>query len=591
MTTPLKPVQRFVRLLDVDKKDITYIYVYAIFAGVINLSLPLGIQAIIGLIAGGDMSASLIFLIAVVTIATALAGILKIMQLTVSETIQRRIFTRSAFDFAYRVPRIKLSSLSGVYPPELVNRFFDTVILQKGMPKLLMDFSTALLNILFSLILISFYHPFFVFFGIALLFILFLIIRFTGPGGLKTSLKESTYKYRVAYWLEEVARAMNTFKLAGRTSLPLRRTDELVSNYLEQRKSHFRILLFQYGNIVAFKTFITAGLLALGGYLVINNQINIGQFVAAEIIVILVMNSVEKFILTMETIYDVLTALEKLGNVTDLPTEEHSGLSFDQVDSQSGLSIQTHQLTYIFPDSQTPAIQDLALHIKPGERLCIAGYNGSGKSTLLKILAGLYTDYTGNISYNGFSAGSLDIESLRGAIGDICQEEDIFRGTILENVSLGEHDVDVRRVLETLKEVGLDPFIDRQPQGIHTELLPGGMNVSRSVRTRLMVARAIVGKPRMLTVEGMFRGMETSDRLRFARLLSNRERPWSLIVVSDDPIMASHCDRIIIMRQGRIIDEGNFDDLLHTEYFKAVFRTSEADMLIRGIPNMETKQS
>jgi len=589
MTTPLKPVQRFFRLLDVDKKDITYIYVYAVFAGIINLSLPLGIQAIIGLIAGGDMSASLIFLIVVVTVATALAGILKIMQLTVSETIQRRIFTRSAFDFAYRVPRIQLPSLSGIYPPELVNRFFDTVNLQKGLPKLLMDFSTAMLNIVFSLILISFYHPFFVFFGIALLFILFLIIRFTGPGGLKTSLKESTYKYHVAYWLEEVARAMNTFKLAGRTTLPMRRTDDLVCNYLEQRKSHFRILLFQYGNIVAFKTLITAGLLALGGFLVINNQINIGQFVAAEIIVILVMNSVEKLILTMETIYDVLTALEKLGHVTDLPIEEPSGLSFDQIDSKEGLSLQTHQLSYIFPDSKRPAIEDLSLTIQSGERLCIAGYNGSGKSTLLKILAGLYTDFTGTVSYNGFSAGSLDMESLRGAIGDICQEEDIFRGTILENVSLGEKDVDVRRVLQALKEVGLDPFIDRQSEGIHMQLLPGGMNVSRSVRTRLMVARAIVGEPRMLAVEGMFRGMETSDRLRFARLLSNREKPWSLIVVSDDPIMASHCDRIIIMRQGRIIDEGSFDDLIHTEYFKAVFRTSESEMLTTGIPNLGAK--
>ncbi len=586
MTDYLKPVQRFFRLLEVDRKDITFIYVFAAFAGLINLSLPLGIQAIIGLIAGGDISASLIFLIAVVTIATALVGILKIMQITVSETIQRRIFTRSAFDFAYRIPRLSLPGLANKYPPELVNRFFDTVNLQKGIPKLLIDFSTAVLNILFSLILISFYHPFFVFFGIALVFIILLIIRFTGPGGLQTSLKESTYKYHVAHWLEEIARSMNTFKLAGTTKLPISRTDDLVCNYLEQRKAHFRILIFQYGNIVAFKTIVTAGLLALGGYLVINNQINIGQFVAAEIIVILVMNSVEKLILTMETIYDVLTGLEKLGTVTDLPTEESSGLTFDQIDSGAGISIQTHQLSYTFEDSNRPAIQDLSLNVQPGERLCIAGYNGSGKSTLLKILAGLFLDYDGNVSYNGFSRGSLDIESLRGAIGDICQEEDIFGGTIMDNIALGDENIDVQQVRKVLKDVGLDPFIDRLDEGLQMKLLPGGMNVSRSVRTRLMVARAIVKNPKMLAVEGMFRGMETGDRLRFSRLLSDREKPWTLIVVSDDPIMASHCDRIIIMRQGKIVDEGTFDNLIHTEYFKTVFRTSESEIMKSQLTNL-----
>lgn len=589
MTEKLRPLQRFFRLLELDRKDIVYIYVYAVFAGLITLSLPLGVQAIIGLIAGGDMSASLIILILIVTVATALSGILKVMQLTVSETIQRRIFARSAFDFAYRVPRFKLESLTNEYAPELVNRFFDTLNLQKGLPKILIDFSTAALQIVFSLILISFYHPFFVFFGIALMVILLLIIRFTGPGGLQTSLKESKYKYKVVYWLEEVARAMDTFKLAGRTPLPMKKTDDLVCNYLESRKAHFRILLFQYGNIVAFKTIVTAGLLALGGYLVINNQINIGQFVAAEIVVILVMNSVEKIILTMETIYDVLTALEKIGYVTDLPIEESDGIHFPQIDSGQGLHIQTSNLSYTFNDSKKPAIKDLSLDIQSGERLCIAGYNGSGKSTLLKILAGLYTEHEGTVSYNGFASGSLDMESLRGAIGDICPEEDIFRGTIFDNVSMGNDDVDARQIVEALRDVGLDPFIEKQKEGIQFELLPGGSNVSRSVRTRLMVARAIVRKPTMLAVEGMFRGMETGDRLRFARLLANRDNPWTLIVVSDDPIMASHCDRILIMRKGQIVEEGTFDELMHSEYFNAVFRTSDSMMLAKGIENISAK--
>ncbi|MCI5081719.1 MAG: ABC transporter transmembrane domain-containing protein, partial [Saprospiraceae bacterium] len=212
--TPWSPLRRFFRLLELDRKDIYYIYIYAIFSGIIALSLPLGIQAIIGLIAGGALSASIYVLIAIITVATALNGLLKVMQITLTEHIQRRIFVRSAFDFAYRIPRLRLDKIVSQHPPELVNRFFDTLTLQKGLPKILIDLSTAVLQIFFGLLLISFYHPFFISFGLFLIVLLGLIFVLTGQKGLRTSLKESKYKYEVAYWLEELARTMSTFKLA-----------------------------------------------------------------------------------------------------------------------------------------------------------------------------------------------------------------------------------------------------------------------------------------------------------------------------------------------------------------------------------------
>lgn len=298
--TRMTTTQRFFKLLELDRKEITYIYLYAIFAGLITLSLPLGIQAIINLLTGGEISSSLFLLIGIITIGVAFNGFLTVMQLTVTETLQRRIFARSAFEFAWRVPRLQLEALTGLYPPELINRFFDTMTLQKGIPKILIDFSTALLQIFFGLILLSLYHPFFVFFGLFMVLIVIAIFWFTGRKGLKTSLKESKFKYQVAHWLEELGRAMNIFKLTGSCRLPVQRTDELVGNYLMARKSHFRILLVQYGSVVLFKTTITASLLVLGSILVIRNQISIGQFVAAEIIVILIMNSVEKLILSMD---------------------------------------------------------------------------------------------------------------------------------------------------------------------------------------------------------------------------------------------------------------------------------------------------
>lgn len=567
----LRPFQRFFRLLELDRRDISYIYVYAIFSGLITLSIPLGVQAIIGLIAGGAISASLLILIAIVTLGTALSGILKVMQLTVTEAIQRRIFARSAFDFAYRIPRLKLDSVVRYYPPELVNRFFDTLTLQKGVPKILMDFSTAVLQVAFGLILIAFYHPFFILFGIMLVAILLLIFRVTGPGGLATSLKESKYKYEVAYWLEEMARAMSTFKMSGGNIFSLNKTDGLVCNYLDSRHNHFKILLFQYGNIVAFKTVVTASLLFLGSYLVINNQINIGQFVAAEIVVLLMMASVEKLILSMEIIYDVLTALEKLGNVTDLPIEAEEGVSFDEIDTGKGMHIKVDNLSFQFADARKPILDNLCFEAQPGENICIAGYNSSGRATLMQLLSGLYMGYEGGISYNGYPLRNLNIATLRHHMGDYSAQEDIFRGTILENITLEHPEVRLDQVVQVADSIGLSDYVQRLPHGFDTMLLPEGRNIPKNIRIRILLARCIISQPRLLAVEGFFYGMEKSDREMICDYLTHKDRPWTMIAVTDDPYFASRCDRVIIMKDGRIIEQGAFEAILGSEHFGRVF--------------------
>ena len=388
-------------MLKTDRREISYIYLYAIVAGLINLTLPLGVQAILNLLQGGAISSGWWFLIVIVTVGTFMSGILVVMQMSVSETLQRRIFTRVAFDFAKRLPNLRTDAVRDVHLPEVVNRFFDTLTIQKGLPKILMDMSTAIMQIIFGLLLLSFYHPLFIAFGAILLIVLFIIIRLSSPLGLSTSMKESKYKYEVAYWLEEVARTLQTFKLAGSSDLPLRKTDGYVSNYLDAKEGHFKILLRQFGAIVGFKTLVTFVLLSLGGWLVINNQINVGQFVAAEIVIILIMSSSEKLILTLETVYDVLTALEKIGAVTDLPMESEKGVSFQEINDGKGMRVEVQNLSHHFSDAEQPILKNINLAIKSGEKICISGYNGSGKTTLVQILSCFLTNTEGSVLYNG----------------------------------------------------------------------------------------------------------------------------------------------------------------------------------------------
>ena len=427
------PFQKFIAMLSEDRRDIMYLYAYSLFYAIVNLSLPLGVQAIIGLIQAGTVSTSWIILSAVVTAGVLIGGVLQVLQLSISEILQQRIFTRAAFEFTYRIPRFQNASIRGQYPPELINRFFDTLNVQKGLSKILMDFSASSLQILIGLILLSTYHPFFITFGVALIIVLVAILYYTGPRGMDSSMQESTYKYKIAHWLKEIARTMDTFKRAGHTELPLERTDELVNTYLEHRKRHWKVLIFQYANIVGFKAFVTLGLLIIGGLLVIQNEINVGQFVASEIVIILIINSAEKLILTMEPIYDVLTAVEKMSTVTNIPLEEDQGaMLFEAIDTGMGASVEIKDLTYMSEDGSRAILDKLNCSIPSGARTVITGSNGSGKSTLLRLLAVQYDPTYGTVNFNGYPSGNLNTADLRYHVGDCFLSETLFEGTLIE---------------------------------------------------------------------------------------------------------------------------------------------------------------
>jgi ABC-type bacteriocin/lantibiotic exporter with double-glycine peptidase domain len=572
-TSPsMTPIQRLLRLLGQFRREIRYILLYAVVAGLLNLSLPLGVQAMISFIAGGSMSASWGVLVLFILLGAALVGTLRLMQLSVMEHMQRRIFTDSAIEFAVRMPRVDLEKLEHEYLPELVNRFFDTFTVQKGLPKMLIDGSTALLQITLSLILLSFYHPVFVTFSILLIGLLVVLFYWTGPKGIQTSLNESKYKYKLAHWLEEVGRVAATFKLAGDNNFPIRRADEITVSYLDARRKHWQILLTQFISSVVFRVLVLGSFLIIGSVLVMQNQLNIGQFVASEILVFFVIDSVEKLILLHETGYDVLTATEKIGQVADLPIERENGIRMEDCSDDQAISVEMRDLTYQFSDGNVPVLKNISLKVLSGERVLIAGYNGAGKSTLMQVLSVVKRNFTGSLLYNGLPKQNLNLRSLREYIGDLSSQEDIFKGAIHENITLGSSKNSLKRMLEVIEQVGLSEFIRDQPQGIDTELLPSGTNIPGSVITKLLVSRAIVGKPKLLVMEDPLGNLNLRDRLRIAKLLTDKQQPWTLIASSQDPLLASMSDRIIVLKEGEIVFEGDFETLQKSPHYERVFR-------------------
>lgn len=550
--TTLTPVKRFWRLLNPDRKEIRNIYVYAIFNGLIYLSLPLGIQAIINLIQGGQVSTAWVVLVSVVVAGVAVTGILQIAQLRITENLQQRIFARSAFEFAYRIPRVKMESIYNHYAPELMNRFFDTLTVQKGLSKILIDFSTALLQVVFGLILLSLYHPFFIIFSLILIVMVYAIFRFTGARGLQTSLTESKYKYKVAHWLEELARTGTTFKLAGRTDLPLMRTNREVEAYLDARESHFKILAQQYSLMVLFKALVAAGLLAMGGILVMQQSMNIGQFVAAEIIILLVMSSVEKLVMCMESIYDVLTALEKIGQVTDLKLERTEGVDTICKQDSEGMEVQLKNINFTYPLGDRQVLGSVSLEVKAGEKVIITGPNGSGKSTLLQIIAGLYDPNTGVVLYNGLAKASLNLDSLRSVIGDRLAHEQLFDGSILENIAMGRPEATFANVQWAIQNLRLEQFITDLPAGYDTHIDPQGRKLPKSIMQKLLLARCIVHRPKLLLLEDALEHLDEEERSAIVNFLVDKQHNWSIVAVSSDPYFQSKADRVGEMNNGVI---------------------------------------
>jgi ABC-type bacteriocin/lantibiotic exporter with double-glycine peptidase domain len=548
----LSPWKRFLGLLELERKDIYQIAYYAIFDGLVSLSLPLGIQAIINLLQGAQISTSWIVLVLLVTAGVAFSGILKLMQMRIIETIQQRIFTRASLDLSYRFPKIKMRKLREYYLPELANRFFDTIVIQKGLSKILIDIPSALLQIIFAIILLSFYHPFFIIFGMLLIVLIYSVFKFTAKRGLDTSLKESKNKYRVAHWLQEIARTIISFKLSGKTNLAMTKSDNLVSEYLESRENHFKVLVLQFIQLIGFKVLVTLGLLLIGGFLVLDQRMNIGQFVAAEIMILLIISSVEKLISGLESFYDVLTSIEKLGQVVDMPIESQQG---EKIKQNAELNIEFQNVSYEVEQRYKPILSNISFTIAPKDKIVIKGESGAGKSSLLQLISGLISPSSGYIYVNNLSIQSLFKNEYRSNLGVALSEETPFEGTIRENVTFGNENISDGTIYRVFESLGLTPFLQQQIKGLNTILKPEGKQMAYTISKKIVLARVILKKPKLLILEDPLDHFDKEEATLLIDLLACPEQSWSLVVVSNNGLWERKCNKQIVLKNGVIINK------------------------------------
>ena len=546
--SPIVAARKLVAILQLDKKEVSAIYIYAILAGLVQLVTPLGIQSIIGFVMAGSLSTSIVVLIAVVVLGVFLNGLFQIRQLQIIEKIKQKIYTRDALSFAHKIPHLNLEKLDNHYLPELVNRFFDTINLQKGIEKILLEIPAAFIQILFGIILLSLYHPIFIAFGIVLVLILYIILATTLPKGFTKSLLASDYKYKTAGWLQELARVVKTFKYGEKTSLHIEKTDDLVSNYLVARTSYFKILLTQFWSLVVFKIIITAAMLIVGVYLLLNQQINIGQFIAADIVILAVISSVEKLIQTLDKAYDTLTAIEKLDKIKSAELESAGS---EKIITTNGIKIDFKNVSFSYPNGKS-VLNDISIDIKEGEKALIVGNSGSGKSTLLRLLTGTFTNFTGSIRINNVAIGSYSIDSLRSNTGVLISQQDIFQGTIRDNVTMGDASITNEDLYNITKVTGLETFIEELEIGFDTAIDPAGKKLPEKIKQGVLLARALLSKKSLLLLENPFDGLE-SNTIENVKAFMVKLENVTMLVTAGSHSNEEIFDKIIYLENGSVL--------------------------------------
>lgn len=541
---------RVLRMLHGESHDIAVVFLYALAVGLCSLAIPVGVQSVVNSVAFGVVLQPLVVVTCLVGGVLLFSGVLRILQLVVVEVLQRRLVVRISLALAERIPHVEFEQFRNKYGPEYVLRFLEAFSAQKNVSALLLDGIALFFQVAVGLVLVSFYHPFFLVFSIILTFFLVLLVAPLGVGAVRTSIKASDAKYEVATWLQDLARVPILFKSNRGDSFALERADQLVGSYLTWRQKHFRILLRQIVGSVSIQVLANTLLLGLGGWLVIKQQLTLGQLVAAELIIGVILSGVAKLGRYLDKFYELCASVAKLDALFDVPYEKESGSFFSPGGEPASLVISN--LVVRNESYMEPILRDISLSIAPGEKVAICGQNGSGKSTLADCIYRITSPRSGRIEIDGHDVREVHPLELRSEIA-LVRGIELFHGTIEENLTLTNGEVSSTRIREALQMVGVLEDIYSLPEGLQTTLQGQPEPLSRGQAARLVIARAILMDPRLIIIDGMLDGIDESTVAGLLAELTGPKARWSLLVLTHERSVAQHFSKSHQLQHGKLV--------------------------------------
>lgn len=535
MSEPMKPLKRLISFLRPEAGDVKTILVFSIIIGLLSLTTPLAVEAVVNTIAFGRYLQPLIVLSLIVLTFLGFRAALNVLMTVIVEYIQRRMFVRTVEDLAYRLTRVPLSTWKKYHGPELVNRFFDIISVQKITAKIMLDSLMLLLQTVIGLSVLAFYHPFLLGYDVGLLALMTVVLYFIGRGAIKTSIAESQLKYETAAWLQEVVRHPTTFKYNGGMGFAINRADELAAEYINNRQSHFRILVRQITFSMVMQVLAATILLALGGYLVIVGQMTLGQLVAAELIVTVILGSFAKLGKDLESFYDLMASVDKLGKLFDLPIEPIDKL---QLVRQPG----AYQLSLVDMKLDGGSYNSCNLTFNAGLTYAIHGSSELRRSKLIESMVGQTKPASGYVLLNDFRVDTISSESLQEKVS-LIRDIEIFDGSVDENIRMGRADIGSDDVNRVISGVNLQKTISGLQAGLVTRLSISGYPLSQGQAIRVVLARALIAKPGILFVDGLLDRLSDKDTADVLHRLKSFQSDTTIVISTGRQVIADWAEQ------------------------------------------------
>lgn len=515
--------------------------IYGIGISLLSLATPISVQMLIGTIANTAMPAPLVMLSLTLFGLLLLSSLLYALRIHLMELFARRFYARLVSEISLIAIYAQNPFFTDTTRGALFNRYFDVMVIMSRMPILIIDGFSILLGIAVGFVLVSLYHPLFLIFTLVMVGLIALIWAIWGPRAIRAAIDVSHSKHATAMWLQQVGESNGFFKSQRRVDYAIGQTDKYTHGYIDARKRYFRLHFSQTLSFLFMYAAASAALLGLGGWLVIQFELTLGQLVAAELVLSAAFFGVANLGTYLTYFYDLCAAAEEVSLFFEVEQENPRG--------DDPLIGSDH--TLVFKDVAGKARHEharLNLTIPTGA-IVMASVNQHGLQRLFTNLLKLYEfPATGYTTLGGTDLTEIEAHHLRRAVY-VLDRPSFVPMTVREYLDLSCDAGDSWRIIDALETVGLAATIAGFEKGLDTKIAATGYPLSTAELLMLKLASALLAKPKILILTRLFDLVgEESLRRTFAAL---REETSTTVMYFSDRASDLGCDHFLHMRADR----------------------------------------
>lgn len=536
------------KVLNIKKGVVRLLILFSLCVSVLSLIIPIAIQTIVNTLAFSTLKQPLFILVLTVMFVLILAGLVRLCQLMIVENVQQSFFTDIALSFAKLLPRLKLRELNAHRGPEIINRFFEVIPIQKTLSILLIYLIELGIQAITSFILLAFYHPYLLILDGILIICFIGALTWPYSKALSSALSESDYKHRMVAWLEEYLHCANLFKFNENDDFLLKKVDSNIQKYLQFRTSHFKHIIKHFLAFYGIYVLANAALLGVGGYLVLIQQLTLGQLVASEIVLNALVYSFLRICYHLRDLYALAASSQKINSVLELDYEPqvHFCSEVSKVKDpikQAPPAIEFQNISYISKLGRH-GLNNFSLNISPSETICLLIKSQTGKNILLDILLGFNYKYHGAVKLNG-SILTTEEKLLLRKKSYFVQEIEFFPGTLYENLTLNRVDTSKAMLNDLFRQLDVLADVESLPDGLNSSILNHKVDLTQAALYKLSIIRAVLSKPILIILDEVIDQFKTDDVNLLIAFFDKLTPKPTVILTSRNSDMSGKFDKVI----------------------------------------------